>query len=425
MLNGIRKGNYLATAKKSLYVFVFQGLAFAISTLSHFLIINHFDKHSYAILTIFLATIGTSNILSDSGITSAYRRLAGIHWENKERFSTLVQSLFSLRREILAIIAPITLCLAAYLFIKESNGWYNEVVIPLILLAIFAVLEVQRGMQVEILRSQMKIKAVQLAENLQNVLRLILVLLVVFTTNKNLLLLLLIYVMSGFMSLLYLKTKAKSLIEPNSTKKKSYIKIMRSRYLQLLPNSIFYVVQSQITLFILAIFNQPNAIADFGALSKIGIVFNLLNAVVLNIFSVNFSRTTQIALLRKKFFLFLTLVMGLSLGMVTTVYFSKWWIIKLFGPQYADLAHLLPLFMVYSSITFIFGSIYTMNTAKSWIGFNSKYAIPVSIICIVAGVVLLDLKRLDQVIIFSMLPILFTGFLKIADTLKGLKLIKT
>lgn len=415
---------YLETIKKSLYVFSFQGLAFLLTTLSNFLIINHFDKQSYAILTIFLSTIGTSNVLSDSGITSAYRRLAGIHWESKNHFSVLVQSLFSLRKEIIAIITPVTICFATYLFMKEFGGWKVALLLPIILLTIFVFLEVGRGIYIEILRSQMKIKEVQSAENIQNVLRLFLVIGVIYLTNKNINLLLLTYVLTSILTLIFLRNKAAQIYTNNTGPKKAYIKVMRIKYFQLLPNSMFYVVQSQITFFILATFNQPNAIANFGALSKIGLVFNLLNAVVLNVFSVKFSRTSQLPSLKKHFYLFTVFAVGVSIFLVLMVYLSKSWLIKLFGSQYLTSENLLPLFMVYSSIAFIFGGIYTMNTAKSWVKLNARYAIPVSIGCIIAGVAFLDLRNIDQVVIFSILPILLTGLLKIADTLNGLKLIK-
>lgn len=412
--------SFIQKGKQVSQVLFFQIIAFLITFLTNILIIRFLPKNEYAVYTTCFTMLGVVTVLSDSGITPVFRRLAGINWSHDFIFSQLVESLFDLRNRILWAVIPITITIAAVLFVKQ-NATVLSIIFWLIPLAALLFFEVQKGIYIEVLRIKMRIKEVQFIENALNVCRLILVLGLFFFNHIEYILV--VYVLASYLTILYARSIAIKYYNPNAKSKLSYKKIMIAKYKELLPNGIYYIVQSQILLFLLYFFIGVDGVADFGALGRITVVFNLLNAVVLNVFSVQFSRTINIIELRRKYIQLMSIIICLALLAFIGIYLFQHQIIFILGDKYANLESILLVMTAISCVNFIVGSISMLNSSKSWVFYNARFAIPVSIVSLFVGLFFLNFKNIEHILFYSIFPVIGSGFLKIADALRGLKLV--
>lgn len=400
-------------------VLFFQIVAFLITFSTNIIIVRFLPKNEYAVYTTCFTMLGVVTVLSDSGITPIFRRLAGISWSHGLIFAQLVKSLFDLRNRILWAVIPVTIAIASVLFVKQHAG-VTSIIIWLIPLAGLLFFEVQKGIYIEVLRIKMLIKEVQFIENALNICRFVFVLGLYFFTHIEYVLF--AYVLASYLTVQYARSVAIKYYDPTAQSKLSYKKIMIAKYKELLPNGIYYIVQSQILLFLLYFFIGVEGVADFGALGRITVVFNLLNSVVLNVFSVQFSRTINILELRTKYIQFMSLIVCLAVAVFVGVYLFQHQIIFILGDKYANLEKILLIMTRVSCVTFVAGSINMLNNSKSWVYYNSRFAIPVSIASLLIGLFFLDFKNIEHILYYSMFPVIGTSFLKIADSLRGVKL---
>lgn len=400
-------------------VLAFQGLAFVITFSTNIFIIRTLPKASYAVFIICFQMLGVVSILTDSGITPAFRRLAGQFWKTKHFFSPLVKSLLELRNKLMVGIIPISLVIAAVLFYRQ-NGFTWRILPWVTLLSVLVFLEIQKAMHLEILRSQLQVRKVQLVENLLNFSRFVLGLASLLLMNIEFLLF--AYILASWIASAFAKAKAKPFFNPADTAKNSYKKVMMSKYRELLPNSIFFIIQSQVAIFLLTFFHRAGGVADYGALGRITVIFNMLNAVVLNVFAINFSRNQNLNSLRKNYFTILGSVILLSLVLFCSIFLFRHQIVSILGKKYRGLEYLLIQLTFNSCVTFVLSSVGMLNNAKAWVFYNARFAIPVSIFALVLGMFILDFSKIENIILYSLMPIAFTGLLKLADSFRGLKL---
>lgn len=418
----LRKKSLITRGKQIGSVLFFQGLAFIITFGTNILIIRELSKSDYAIFIICFQMLGMVNLLTDSGITPAFRRLSGKFWKTKQFFSPIVQSLLKIRGELMLGVIPFSLLVAATLFYRQQNGFSWNIGLWILLLGAVIYFEVQRAMYMEILRSQLQIKKVQLSENILNLGRFVLGLTALLF--KRIEILLVAYIAASFIAAAYAKAQASKFFDSNDAPKKSYMKVMISKYKQLLPNSIFYMLQSQISLFLLTFFHKSTGVADYGALGRITVIFNMLSSVILNVFATNFGRSQNLKALRQSYLKIMTMVLGLTIVLFTAIYLFRTPIVSILGKKYVGLESLLVQLTFNSCISFILTAVGMLNNAKAWVHYNAKYVIPVAILAMVFGVLVLDFSNIQNIILFSILPVAFTGLLKIADSLRGLKFIK-
>ena len=411
----------LAKGKMIGGVVLFQLTSFLITFGTSIIVIRELSKKDFSIFTICFQILGMIAVLTSSGITPTFKRLSGAFWDKINFFSPIVTSLLYLRNKLLVILVPVTLIIAAVLILQQTGFTYH-VFIWVILLGVLMILEVRRSMYIEILRSQMQINQVQISENLLNICKLCFGLIIFLIDDVGLLLT--AYIMASGVALLYTRGRALKHYNPSIKHRLLYTNLMYNKYKELLPNSIYYILQSQLILFLLVFFQNADGVADYGAIGKISIVFNVFNVIILNVFATEFSRSREIHKLRKNYLYIIILTVITCIVLYGLIYLMQSLILDIFGEKYQGLEGLLLILTATSCITFLFSTIGMLNNAKAWVTYNSKFAIPFSIAAIVLGVYILDFSKIYDIVIFSIFPVVSTGLLKIVDSLKGLKILK-
>ncbi|PHQ28286.1 lipopolysaccharide biosynthesis protein [Leeuwenhoekiella nanhaiensis] len=411
----------LAKTKMIGGVVFLQLTSFLITFGTSIIIIRELTKEDYAIFTVCFQILGMVAVMTSSGITPTFKRLSGSFWDRSSFFSSIVASLLYLRNKLLFVVVPVSLIIATILIVRQT-GFAFEVILWIFLLGVLVIIEVKRSMYLEILRSQMQIGKVQLSENLLNACKLIFGLIILIINQVEVLLA--SYILASILALFYTRSKALKHYDPKTESRYLYTNLMFKKYKELLPNSIYYIIQSQLILFLLVFFQNSDGVADYGAIGKISIVFNVFNVVILNVFATEFSRKREINKLRKTYLNIIAVSMLVCVFTYFVVFLLQSFILDIFGEKYQGLEKLLMVLTATSCVTFLFSTIGMLNNAKAWVRYNSKFAIPLSTAAIILGVILLDFSNIYHIVLFSIFPVVSTGFLKIADSLKGLKILK-
>ncbi|WP_156027116.1 hypothetical protein [Sporocytophaga myxococcoides] len=305
-------------------------------------------------------------------------------------------------------------------YYKESSSTPHSIILVFLTL-VLAFFEVERSMKIEVLRIQMEVQTVQNSEMLMNLIRLGIIACVMLVISIEFVIL--GYIISSIITGYFLKQRSNVYIKDNTIAGSRYVNVYLKKFKELLPNTVFYLFQSQISLAIITLMFSSSQIADYGALSRFGMVFIALNAVTTNVFAPRFSKYTDLTILRKRFLQLVILFIATGFFILLCVGTLSTQILSILGDKYSGLEKLFLYLVLGNIVGYLFGNINSLNNSRAWVYFNARLAIPVSIVALVLGALILDLTKVENVVIYSMLPILFTGFLKLADSLRGLKII--
>lgn len=142
---------------------------------------------------------------------------------------------------------------------------------------------------------------------------------------------------------------------------------LRAQLARLAPNSLYYIVSSQLALWLIGIFGSAEKVAQVGALSRLGAVFVLIGSVSAALLFPYFARRHERAELASAFVgvnLFYGCLFGALLAMAAAFPNALLWIL---GANYAMLGNEL-LWMVSSATLAAWsGTVYSIGCARGWV----------------------------------------------------------
>src|SRR6185369_16892913 len=119
----------------------------------------------------------------------------------------------------------------------------------------------------------------------------------------------------------------------NAKDKREILSIVKSQA----PNSIFYCIQSQLTIWLISIFGSATAVADVGALGRIGVIFLVVGSVMGNVVYPRFARVQDPAQLWRRYW---QTLIGFSAVLLLMLVFTAAFpqlLLWILGPKYAHL----------------------------------------------------------------------------------------
>ncbi|HEY2713370.1 MAG TPA: hypothetical protein VGI60_12710 [Chthoniobacterales bacterium] len=190
------------------------------------------------------------------------------------------------------------------------------------------------------------------------------------------------------------------------------------------PNAIFFCLQGQITIFLISFFaRRPGAIAEVGALGRLGMIFTVLGSLMANIFAPAFARSREP---RRLIWLYLAIVgavSSLSLVIFAAAAFLPNEFLFVLGPKYSHLQHEL-LLMVGGAVLFLIAStMWSLNAARAWIG-GSWLCIPMTIATQLALIPFTDFSSVSGVLTFNLICVAPSLLLNIGLSWFGFRSLK-
>ncbi len=386
---------------KTLSKFISVQLAVqALGIASGILLVRTLSKEEYAYFTIASSMQGTMNLLADSGIGTGLTAIGGKVWQDSYRFGQLINTAMQLRRYLALItIAVVTPILFWILLSNGTSFIYTILIVGTTLVGLNFQLTV--GVLDVVPRLCSQINRVQNITLYFTVSRLVFLGIFYLTLWNALGTMVATSLALGVQSVI-LGSWARDSIDTrapiHNEDRLEIIRIIKG----LLPSTIYYCVQGQLTVWLISIFGNTQKIAEIGALGRLGIFFSVVGSLMHGIILPSFSRCQSFSLLYRRYWQILSsfILMGLLLVALAALFPSQ--LIWILGKQYAHLQSEVLILAISSSFSSIVGMMWSLNASRSWVQ-NSWLYVPGTIAMQIVLLFILDVSTIRGIIFFGML----------------------
>ena len=381
-----------------------QGMVQFLTALSGLLIVRTLAKQDYALFAIANSMQATTNLLADLGISMGVRSIGGRVCEDRIRFGQLLIAALTLRRWFACASLGVTIPIAGWMLWRNGASWFLIIGLCLTIIASLIPL-LASSVWITSLQLHGQFRRLQKIDLSNAALRLAIIgglmfsYLTAFTAALT-------AVVGNWYQLFWLKKYSAhhaDLAQPPHDEDKRELKRLS---IKMLPNGIFFCLQSQISIWLITTFGNASHVAEVSALGRIAVLFTILNTTMDTIVMPRFSRCQEPHLLLRRYFQLLAGCLLLS-GMLVlgAALFSRQFL-WLLGPHYSHLRPELLLMLLSTVTSFIAGTMWAINASRAWIKGASLY-IPATIITQIVILLLLDVSTVRGVLLFafwSLLP---------------------
>ncbi len=399
----------------------FQIVFQVITALTGIFIIRTLDKTDYALYTVIYSIQSAVTVLSELGISSVVLSIGGKIWNNFYELGRLMNSAKELRIRQLGITSILLLPFFIYLLFQQNVSIFYALAIG-VLMIFDLFFKVSTAYLSIVYRFYSEVSFLLRSESIVQVVRLLFISLACMYFPSVFLFVFLTF-LSSIIHYFLLSRKIHKKMDIKAHAQTEYknemIRVMKSQIVY----SIFFVLQGQITIFIISFFGNTEGISDIGALSRLAMIFNLFIAIIVNYVSPIFSATQSITRLRKIYLLILMMFILFSLSIITVTYLFPDLFLWILGSKYNNLSREFTLMIFLTLITSLNGVLYTLNYSKAWIKDN-WFVIPLTIVTQILLVYLLNLSFVENVILFGIISALPNLLVNVYMSLQGLRITK-
>ncbi len=371
----------------------------AIGFLSGIFVVHMLDKKEYALYTIAGTMQGALNLISDIGVSSALTAIGGKIWQDSGRLGQLVKSAVQFRWWLARFSVLVVTPVFCWMLLDHGARYlYAALIIVTILVGCFFQLQFNVYLIVPKLRAQ--IDRIQKLDLWGAILRL-LTLLGVSLIYLNVPLALAAAALSAFVQYKILGGWVRETINLQSVANEYDRKQIAERVKQLLPTVIFYLLQGQLTIFLISFFGKTENVAEIGALTRLTAFFTLFGAVMSNIVAPYFARTQDLSMVKHLYFQITGLATIVSLFLISVSVRFPTQVLWILGPRYMDLKREVSLMVAVACLNFLINTMWALNLTKGW----TKHAwlqIPLTLTIQVGLLLYIDLSNVSGVLWFGL-----------------------
>lgn len=340
---------------------VVQGLSFA----TGLIILRTLDKQEYALYIIANSLLGALSVMSDMGITSEVSAIGGKVWHDSKSIGQLVNSALLFRRQLLVIVSLVVVPLFSWMLCDHgaSVSYMLAIVASLVIGFLF---QSRISIYLVILRLQTQLGYIQKIDLVGAIARSLLVGAFCFAYLNAETAILVATVATHFQYKLLVRW-IRSNVDLKQKSNDQYTEQIRSTVRHMIPTVMFYMLQGQLTIWLITVFGKTENIAEVGALGRLAVVFSIFGSVTANIVSPLFARTQgshQIIALYAKI---LGGAVSISLGLWLLSWHFPGQLLRILGQQYRNLDNELPLMMGGACFDSLISVLWSLNNSKGWI----------------------------------------------------------
>lgn len=389
----------------------------ALNLASGILIIRTLSKQEYACFTLANAMQATMNTLADSGIGSALSAIGGRVWQDPYRFGQLINTAMYLRRYLAVITTLVVTPILFWMLLQNGASiGYTLLLISAILIELYFYLNI--GVLIVVPRLYSKIDKLQQLSLLSSGSRFL------FLIGGSLIFLNALVgafsstVASGLQNLMLWFSVKDTIDVKSEINKEDKIEILKIVKTQA-PNTIFYCIQGQVTIWLITLFGNTANIAEVGALGRLAVIFSLITSIMTNIVLPSFSRTQSYEILIRKYkqiifsYVFLSLII-----LLLSMFFPKQ-LLLILGKNYSSLEKELFFFAMAAVTNAITSILWSINASKGWTE-EAWLFIPTIIITQIMLLLFLDVSNIIGISIFSTLSVIPASCINFYMTYKGI-----
>ncbi|HVM77663.1 MAG TPA: hypothetical protein VMU06_01500 [Stellaceae bacterium] len=372
-----------------------QGLAQLIGFVTGVVIVRLLTVQDYAIYTIANSMLGALIVLADSGVASAAVGIGGRVWQDPIRLGQVLDAARATMRAVGASIL-IPAALAFVLLLSRHGASAGEAATLTVLLVAGSGLAVFNSVDLVAARLSGATRFIQLLSLAGSALRLALTAVAAAFGLRVGTAIVAIVVASGaqyWATARWLRGK----VSRNPPGDRSAAAELKSVAIRQFPNSLNYVFQAQISIWLLSIFGSSGGVADLGAVTRIGAIFAVLMATMQNVIVPRYARCQDPRRVGRLCFQILAGFAVLVLAPVALVAMAPQPVLWILGPQYAHLPAELVLAVLSTSIGSLVGLAWMLNANRAWFP-PSHIWIPLELSAQIVMVLLIGVSTVGQVL---------------------------
>lgn len=369
----------------------------ALNAAAGFLIVQFSPKSDYALYTLVFSFLAVFVNISNVGITPAMSGIGGRVWQDPAALRALLNSAFHLRSRIgVWLLLPFS-AYCAWQFWQTGAGWFSVMaLVGCVLIAAWA--QIQAALYAIVLQLHKAVRPLQRNELAFTALKVLGILLMLWFQVP-------VYLLVGWicvclvLNLLANQKLAGAYLAGHRDTSPAFLREIEDIARPNAVRTVYWALEGQISVLLCALFANADRIADIGALGRLGVLFAIFQAFVVNYSLPEISKAQDRATIAAKS----GKTIGMALLLVAPVLVwagihpaSLLWIL---GPNYTGLAGYLLPFLLATSLGQIAAVVYQICTARAWIRMNRLYvpiALPLQAVLIYA----LDFSDMGNVILF-------------------------
>ncbi len=344
----------------------YETLSKGLMLVTGILVIRSLEKTEYAFYTITHSMLGALGLLSTLGVGTAVISLGGKWIDDREAMGSLLKTAYQYRWVFSAVVGPPVALLMIYLLWKTGCPPLYIAVLFLLSGAIFAI-QVHEQLAESVLRLAEQYLFLQKLQLWSNLGRFALVLALSAFYLRAWLLLVFALGIQGFVFLAYIRKRVIPYLDLDAVRSEKAAGQIRSISLNTIPGTLSAVFQAQLAVILITIFGQVDSVAELGALSRIGILFAIPQAINGGIFLPWLARSPVGFPLYRKYGAVVLLSFGIAAVFLGAVYILRFPILGLLGDGYVHLERELIYLAAIQAGAFFVGACAVIVNARAWL----------------------------------------------------------
>lgn len=378
-----------------------QMLVQGLGLLSGFLIIHMLSTHEYALYTLAYTMLGTLVALADGGITAGVLAHGAKAWQDKGAMGETVATGLQLRRKFSMVSLAVSMPVLFVLLVKHGAAWQFAVLILLALVPAFLagltedILEVPVRLNQDITALQKNLIAV-------NVLRFVLLASTIFMLPFAAM-----AILANGIPRIWANYRLRKIAfkftdfskPPNAEIRRGILAMVK----RTLPGAIYYCLSSQLSVWLISIYGDTEAIAQIGALGRLAAILTVVGGIFSTLIVPRFARLPERSdVLFKRLVQILGLMFVIGLVSCGIAWFFPAQVLFLLGKNYRNLDIELFLSVLGGCVSMMVGISYALSLGRTWVvpvAFNVTSCIVVQALLIFA----LDFSTARGVLVYGLL----------------------
>jgi O-antigen/teichoic acid export membrane protein len=340
---------------------VVQGIGF----LSGILLIHFMEQTQYGYLTLAMSMVGMANVLMDLGLATAVMAIGGRLGNDGRALGQLVSDANAIRVRLswAAVFLVVPFCV--FMLMRQQAP--VEVVGTLAILVFgLSLINVGNGVLLSVVRILGQVGFQQKLDLGANVVRLALLAAVASALLNAVVACLVSLFVAGAVHWM-LRRSLRAHLVPALAGPRPHAPALWKHVSQQAPNSVYFLVSGQLTIWLIGFFGSAERVAEIGALGRLGAVFALLGSITATLVLPYFARRNELAEVRTG----ALAVNGLfaCLFVVLAAWALLWpesmlWIL---GGKYAHLQRELVWMVASATLAAWSGTVYSIACSRGWV----------------------------------------------------------
>ena len=377
-----------------------QAAAQLVSVLAGLVVVRTLPIPDFAVYTLVTALQATFAVISDSGISSMLISRAGRLHTDRARLGELVASARQLRRslEVLVLIlgAPI---LWVWLRDKHISTW--EFIALAITVAVTLHLQISASIFGTVPLVLLEVEKVQMAQLAGGLARLTAVAgaLAVFPRALPALC---ASTAGTAVQAWFTRRYASEHIDLMASAHPEDLKSLKTMVRAQLLNGLYYAFSSQLTVWLIGFAGTTRAVAEVGALGRLGSIIALGQSALGMLVVPRLARVQSVKVFRQRYLATLSFTICVAAALVASAFLAPAAFLWVLGPAYAGLRAELPLAILSGALYLISTTIFLLNNSKAWIE-QAWIAVPLVIGVQLTALFFLKVNTVHGAILFGLL----------------------